>query len=300
MKKRKSTILIAVIIAIVLIISSTVFVMAYNASRPPIKDTYNPPLIEGAKEFANHYNLHKSNDKISVFLDSAIFMNETMYFWIRVDGIPDNKIYDNLKECTVIDENSGNFLYWVQEDSENFGVSKQICRVDGQKINELIIKFTAGMETDSIISINFDFGEFGEIAFNDINAELLKTAVYKFDNNEIDGFDLPYAHCEILKVEYSPLGVFFTIRWELQEGFTESTKNEYWKYHTKFTYGNNSRYTFLLLPDHWSSDESVVISTYHLEEIISDGESIIIDLYLNDDTTFERNLTSVKVNYIDK
>lgn len=256
-------------------------------------------VIAAAKDAANKYSISKRTEHIEVKLDSILATKEALFIWIFVDGIPNNKVYDYLDECIITDQMSNVWTYSYQEkDISSYGkysIRKPQTNITGLAENELIIKFITGMKSDSTIQIYFDFGKKGSVTFDDIHVDIADTTVCEVGDDSSLEFDLPYAHCKIMEVEYSPLGVFLTIRWELEEGFTTSTKNDYPQYHTKFTFGEKSRFTFLLLPEHWSSDDSVIFSTYHLEELIPIGEMIKVDLYLNDDETFERNLVSIHV-----
>lgn len=297
---KKTTFVTTICVGVILLLILVLLLYIGQNNRKPSSDNYvKSDVIAAAKDVANKYDISEKTEDIKVKLDSILATKETVFVWISVDGIPNNEVYDYLDDCIITDQTSNIWKYSFQEkDIASYGkysVKKPQTDITGLAENELIIKFITGMKSDSTIQIHFDFGEKGSVTFDDIHVDIADTTIYEVGDDASLEFDLPYAHCKIMKVEYSPLGVFLTIRWELEEGFTRSTKNDYHKYHTKFTFGEKSRFTFLLLPEHWSSDDSVIFSTYHLEELIPIGEMIKVDLYLNDDETFERNLVSIHV-----
>ncbi len=104
-------------------------------------------------------------------------------------------------------------------------------------------------------------------------------------------FTLPQATVKIGSVIYAEDGVKLGLIWNFEEGFTESTKTEYPKYHIKITVGENSKFTFLPLPEEWYGDDSdPVTSTYVIDMPAKPGDDISLDLYHNDDKTFISNI----------
>ena len=298
---KKTPFVITICVGVILSLIIVLFLYIGQYSRKSSSDNYvKSDVIAAAKDVANKYNISKKTEQIKVKLDSILATKETVIVWISVDGIPNNEVYDYLDDCIITDQESNVWKYSFQEKNISsygkYSIRKPKTNIIGLQENELIVKFITGMKLDSLVQISFDFGNKGVVTFDNIYIKVAESAIYEVENDISLEFDLPYAHCIILEVEYSPLGVYFTIQWELEEGFTTSTKNDYPKYHTKFTFGEKSRFTFLLLPEYWSSDDSVIISTYHLEELVPVGEPIEIDLYLNDDATFVKNLASIIVD----
>ena len=110
-------------------------------------------------------------------------------------------------------------------------------------------------------------------------------------NNPACEFNLPNARVIVASVKHSDTNVKLGLRWILKEGFTESTKTEYPKYHVKITVGENSKFTFLPLPEEWHGDEDKeVVSTYIVDLPAKAGDTITLDMYQNDDKTFVSNL----------
>ena len=106
-------------------------------------------------------------------------------------------------------------------------------------------------------------------------------------------FALPKATAYVRSVRYDEEGINLGLTWSLSEGFTESTKTEYPKYHVKITVGDKSKFTFLPLPNEWNYDSTNVYSTYRIDIPATEGDEIVLDLYLNDDKTFISNLITI-------
>lgn len=285
-------------IVVLALIPFSIFVIEQTKAKKENDNHTDIDIVSAAQNSANSYNISQKSEQIEVELENILATKEFIFVWISANGIPGNALYDYLDDCIITDQKTNVWKYSLQEKEIStygkYSIKKPKTDATGLKENELIIKFITGINSDSIVQITFDFGEKGLVTFDDIDVKSANSTVYKLENDVSSEFDLPYAHCKILEVEYTPLGVFFTIRWELEVGFTASTKSDYPKYHTKFTFGEASRFTFLLLPEYWSSDDTVIISTYYLDELIPQNEPIVIDLYLNDDQTFEKNLALIE------
>ena len=109
-------------------------------------------------------------------------------------------------------------------------------------------------------------------------------------------FELPFASCEIISAIAGEEGAVLTVLWNTEQGFTQSTKEDYPKYHLKVSCGDKSYFTFMMLPKEWFGDGGVYTSEYVVRGEYSKGDVITLDMYKSDDKTFVKKLVEVAVS----
>lgn len=290
---RVSTLKIITILVILGVFIFDIVIVPFLKKIPKHNSLTNANDFEQVIKNATVIGQTQSNPQMTIELQYVLAEKYNIFVFIRIQGLLNNDIKKYLEECKIIDADSNVWSFANQTKSissvETVSVVKPIKKIAGLAENELILEFINGMEKESIVSIEFNFGSYGYFVFENITINPVNIEERVYTGKELQ-FDLPNAHCEIIKITHASLGTYFTIKWYLQDGFTSSTRNEYPQYHIKFTYGNKERYTFLILPDFWMGDNTVVISEFYLEEIISPKDEICMDLYLNDDKTYIRRL----------